>query len=62
MNETITERIKDLRQYLDRNGLDAYIFPSTDPHYSEYPPAHWKTRQWISGFDGSAGTAVPGIM
>lgn len=58
MNETITERIKDLRQYLDRNGLDAYIFPSTDPHYSEYPPAHWKTRQWISGFDGSAGTAV----
>ena len=38
--------------------LDAFIFPSTDPHSGEYIPEHWKTRQWISGFNGSAGTAV----
>ena len=47
-----------LRDYLRRNGLSAFIFPSTDPHQGEYVPEHWMTRQWISGFDGSAGTAV----
>ena len=36
----------------------AFIFPSTDPHQGEYVPEHWQTRKWISGFDGSAGTAV----
>lgn len=41
-----------------REKLDAFIFPSTDPHHSEYVPERWKGRQWISGFDGSAGTAV----
>ena len=41
-----------------REKLDAFIFPSTDPHHSEYVPDRWKGRQWISGFDGSAGTAV----
>jgi len=39
-------------------GLCAYIFPSTDPHMGEYVPDHWKTREWISGFNGSAGTAI----
>ena len=58
MKETITQRVGSLRAYLRREGLAAYIFPSTDPHGSEYPPAHWKTREWVSGFDGSAGTAV----
>lgn len=58
MKELITQRVKDLRSLLRQNGLAAYIFPSTDPHYSEYPPAHWKIREWISGFNGSAGTAV----
>ena len=58
MKETITQRVGSLRAYLHHKGLAAYIFPSTDPHGSEYPPAHWKTREWISGFDGSAGTAV----
>ena len=38
--------------------LAAFIFPSTDPHQGEYIPAHWESRKWISGFDGSAGTAV----
>jgi Xaa-Pro aminopeptidase len=39
-------------------NIKACIIPSTDPHISEYPPAHWKTREWISGFTGSAGTVV----
>lgn len=39
-------------------GLSAFIFPSTDPHSGEYIPDYWMARQWISGFNGSAGTAV----
>ena len=58
MVNIITERVEALRNYLRQNGLCAFIFPSTDPHQGEYVPAHWMTRQWISGFDGSAGTAV----
>ncbi len=51
-------KIESLRQWLRKNNLVAYIFPSTDPHCGEYVPDHWKTREWISGFNGSAGTAV----
>lgn len=58
MNTTITERIEQLRSLLRQEKLAAFIFPSTDPHQSEYVPDHWKGRQWISGFTGSAGTAV----
>ena len=47
-----------LRQWMREHGLAAFIFPSTDPHCGEYVPDHWKTREWISGFNGSAGTAV----
>ena len=47
-----------LRELLRRERLSAYIFPSTDPHHSEYVADHWKGREWISGFDGSAGIAV----
>ena len=54
----ITERVRTLRTYMRERGLHAFIFPSTDPHCGEYVPEHWMTRQWISGFDGSAGTAV----
>ena len=43
---------------MKRERLAAFIFPSTDPHNSEYVPDHWKGREWISGFDGSAGVAV----
>ena len=50
--------ISTLRQWLREHNLAAYIFPSTDPHCGEYVPDHWKTREWISGFNGSAGTAV----
>ncbi|MBR5394170.1 MAG: aminopeptidase P family protein [Bacteroidaceae bacterium] len=58
MSNNITNRVEILRDYLRQNGLSAFVFPSTDPHQGEYVPEHWMTRQWISGFDGSAGTAV----
>ena len=54
----ITRRVESLRQWMRQRGLSAFVIPSTDPHASEYVPDHWLTRQWISGFDGSAGTAV----
>ena len=41
-----------------RESIDAFIFPSTDPHNGEYVPEHWEGRKWITGFNGSAGTAV----
>lgn len=56
--QIINERISKLREVMSREGLGAFIFPSTDPHASEYVPNRWKGREWISGFDGSAGTAV----
>ena len=54
----IKERLALLRQELKRERLSAYIFPTSDPHQSEYTADHWKGREWISGFNGSAGTAV----
>lgn len=57
-NEIILRRLTDLREVMRREKLDAFIFPSTDPHNSEYTPDRWKGREWISGFNGSAGTAV----
>ena len=56
--EVIKERLALLRQELRRERLSAYIFLSSDPHQSEYTADHWKGREWISGFNGSAGTAV----
>ena len=43
---------------MKREHLSAFIFPSTDAHQSEYVADHWRGREWISGFNGSAGTAV----
>lgn len=57
-NKIILQRLEDLREVMRREKLDAFVFPSTDPHNSEYTPDHWKGREWISGFNGSAGTAV----
>ena len=54
----ISLRLSDLREVMRRESLAAVIFPSSDPHQSEYVANHWKCREWISGFDGSAGTAV----
>ena len=58
MKEEIAQRLSNLREIMQREHLDAFIFPSTDPHNSEYVPDRWKGREWISGFGGSAGTAV----
>ena len=55
---TVNERIAALREVMRREHLGAFIFPSTDAHQSEYVADHWKGREWISGFNGSAGTAV----
>ena len=55
---TIRERIALLREELRREHLSAFIFPTSDPHNSEYTADHWKGREWISGFTGSAGIAV----
>lgn len=54
----IAKRLEMLREELRREHLGAYIFNSSDPHNSEYTADHWKGREWISGFNGSAGTAV----
>ena len=54
----ITERIKQLRNAMQQSGVAACIVPGTDPHASEYIADFWKEREWISGFDGSAGTVV----
>lgn len=58
MNATITQRIESLRKQLQSAGVQAFIIPSTDPHLSEYVAPHWHSREWISGFNGSAGTVV----
>lgn len=58
MNPIINERIAALRAYIASKGIQAFIIPSTDPHLSEYVASHWQSREWISGFTGSAGTVV----
>ncbi len=57
----IADRVRALRVLLRRRGLAAWIVPSGDPHASEYVPERYQGRRWISGFDGSAGTAVVGL-
>ena len=54
----INQRLECLREVMKREHLAAFIFPSTDAHQSEYVAEHWMGRAWISGFNGSAGTAV----
>lgn len=54
----IARRVASLRALMEREGIHAYLVPSTDPHHSEYLPECWKRRQWISGFTGSAGDVV----
>lgn len=58
MKKNIDMRLEALRREMRAENIDCIIFPSTDPHNSEYPAEHWHSRQWISGFTGSAGTAV----
>ena len=58
MNTTIPERIAALRNAMQQRDIVACIVPTADPHLSEYLPAHWQAREWLSGFTGSAGTLV----
>ena len=56
----IRMRLAQLREELARRGLDALLVPSSDPHLSEYLPARWQGREWLSGFTGSMATLVVG--
>lgn len=58
MKQSIKERIHALRMTFRPNNIKAFIIPSTDPHLSEYVAPYWMSREWISGFTGSAGTGV----
>ncbi len=58
MNNKIQNRLASLRKFMKEKELHAFIIPSTDAHLSEYPAEHWASREWISGFTGSAGTMV----
>ena len=58
MKTEIIQRVAALRDFMKSHQLSAFIIPSTDPHSGEYIPAHWESRKFISGFTGSAGTAV----
>ncbi|HRP29545.1 MAG TPA: aminopeptidase P family N-terminal domain-containing protein, partial [Burkholderiaceae bacterium] len=51
-------RINQVREAMQRHAIDAILVPSSDPHLSEYLPAHWQSREWLSGFTGSMGTLV----
>ena len=58
MSMNVTERLARLRELMRREKLSAFVFPSTDAHNGEYVPDHWEGREWVSGFNGSAGTVV----
>lgn len=55
---TINERVDKLRSLMRNEGISMYIIPTADFHQSEYVGEHFKCRKFISGFTGSAGTAV----
>lgn len=56
--EQFTERVAAFRKKMTEANLKGYILPGADPHLSEYPPLHWHSRPWLSGFTGSAGTLI----
>ena len=51
-------KIKSLRKIMKSQQISTYMIGTADPHQSEYPPQYWASREWITGFTGSAGTAV----
>lgn len=55
---SVSSNVASIRHWLNIENVEAIIIPSTDPHNSEYTPEHWKAREWATGFNGSAGTAV----
>ncbi|WP_342622744.1 aminopeptidase P family protein [Pseudomonas alkylphenolica] len=54
----VNARLAAIRQVMNREGVDALLVPSADPHLSEYLPEYWQGRQWLSGFQGSVGTLI----
>ncbi len=58
MTHPIPARLAALRAAMQQHGVAAVLIPSADPHLSEYLPAHWQAREWLSGFSGSAGTLI----
>ncbi len=58
MNVPIDNRIEALRVEMQKHHIDAYVIPSSDAHQSEYVNDHWKSREWVSGFTGSAGLVI----
>ncbi len=58
IQQSVPERLARVRQVMAREGVDALLVPSADPHLSEYLPGYWQGRRWLSGFDGSVGTLV----
>jgi len=54
----VPARLAHIRAVMAREGIDALLVPSADPHLSEYLPGYWQGRQWLSGFHGSVGTLV----
>ncbi|MEO6927184.1 MAG: aminopeptidase P family protein [Rhodanobacter sp.] len=60
MNNPVPARLSALRAVMHEHGVAAVLIPSADPHLSEYLPAHWSAREWLSGFTGSAGTLIVG--
>ena len=59
-NDMICGRLFALRTAMQCQSVDILIIPTSDPHLSEYLPDHWRSREWFSGFTGSAGTLVVG--
>ena len=58
LQHSVPDRLAALRELMRAKAIDAYIVPTGDPHMSEYTSDHYKTREFITGFTGSAGTAV----
>ena len=54
----VASRLAQVREVLQREGIEALLVPSADPHLSEYLPGYWQARRWLSGFHGSVGTLV----
>ena len=54
----MNDRLKKLRTIMSEKGIDVYLIPTSDFHESEYVGAHFKCREFLTGFTGSAGTAV----
>jgi len=58
LEQSVPQRLAQVRQAMDAEGIDALLVPSADPHLSEYLPGYWQGRRWLSGFHGSVGTLV----